>query len=166
MITLSSIRSQNRTRLAGGSLEHPGAGRTSHSSTTIMSCTDRPKLGKLAMTFDGGRRFVFDLYPWPAHFTATGAVFALTRVTGTSGSGAEHQVVYVQETDDLSCFHLDFGCVLAGLVDCIGVIPVASPAVRHRVDVELRARLNPPCNRCWPPEPGRECLIEAHAATA
>ena len=129
-----------------------------------MSCADRPKLGTLAMTFDGGRRFVFELYSWPAHFTTIGAVFALTRVTGTPGNSPEHQVMYVQETDNLSCFHSDFGCMLAGLVDCVGVIPVASRSVRHRVQAELRSRLDPPCNRCWPPEPGRICLMEVNAA--
>ena len=128
-----------------------------------MNCADRQKIGTLAMTFDGGRRFVFDLYPWPTRFTAIGAVFALIRATGTSGNRPEHQVMYVQETDNLSCFHSDFGCMLAGLVDCVGVIPVASRSVRHRVEVELRSLLDPPCNRCWPPEPGRKCLMEANA---
>ncbi len=128
-----------------------------------MNCADREKLGTLPMTFDGGRRYVFDLYPWPAHFTAIGAVFALTRVSRDSRKRPQHQVMYVKETDNLSCFPSDFACMLAGLVDCVGVIPVASGSVRHRVEAELRSRLDPPCNRCWPPAPGKSCLLEANA---
>ena len=163
-ITQPSVGSPNRTRLAGGSSDHPGLVETHTPATAIMNCSDRLKLGALPMTFDGGRRFVFDLYPWPAHFTAIGSVFALTRVTGTPGNSPKHQVMYVQETDNLSCFHSDFGCMLTGLVDCVGVIPVASRSVRHRVVVELRSRLDPPCNRCWPPDPDRICPMEANAA--
>jgi len=128
-----------------------------------MNCADREKLGTLPMTFGGGRRFVFDLYPWPAHFTAIGAVFALTRVSRDTRKQPEHQVMYVQETDNLSCFPSDFACMLAGLVDCVGVIPVASGSVRRRVEAELRSRLDPPCNRCWPPAPGKSCLMEPEA---
>jgi hypothetical protein len=140
-------RSQNGARLADGLSGHPGPVEPHTPSTAIMNYADRPKLGTLAMTFEE-RRFVLDLYPWPAHFTAIGAVFALTRVTGTPRNSPEHQVVYVQETDNLSFLHWDFGCMLAGLFDCVGVIPVASESVRHRVEAELRCRLDPPCNRC------------------
>jgi len=70
--------------------------------------------------------------------------------------------MYVQETDNLSFLPSDFACMLAGLVDCVGVIPVASGSVRHQVEAELRSRLDPPCNRCWPPVPGRICALEAN----
>ena len=161
-ITFPPVRKQNSTRLAGDSSEYPGLVEPHTPANAIMNCADREKLGTLPMTFDGGRRFVFDLYPWPAHFMSIGAVFALTRVSRDTRKQPVHQVMYVQETDNLSCLPSDFACLLAGFVDCVGVIPVASGSVRHRVEAELRIRLDPPCNRCWPPVPGRICPMEAN----
>ncbi len=129
-----------------------------------MSFADRPKLRSIALYGGSGERFVFDLYLWPAHFAAMGGVFVVTRVIETSGDGTEHQVLYVRATGNLSLVnrHLDVECLADGLIDCIGVIPVASQSVRHRVEAELRIGLNPPCNRCWPPEPDSKCLVDRH----
>lgn len=92
-----------------------------------------------------GAKYEFQVYPWGTNFKALGAVYAVLKAT----SGTTYAVLYVGETGNLSerfDDHHKAVCFDRHGRTHIAVCVEPSHDVRLRVEQDLVANYNPPCN--------------------
>ena len=93
--------------------------------------------------------YVFSVYPWGTLFKPVGAVYVITKSTIKLGGSADHSLIYVGYTDDLStCFdnHHKTDCFERYGANCICVLGVEDEQLRSRLVSEVADGCDPVCN--------------------
>jgi hypothetical protein len=100
-----------------------------------------PKIGDLEITGASGTTYTFEVYPLETTLGDHGAVFAITKRTGTSKS-ANHARIFIGETNrlrDLVKSHSSKPCFTALRANCICVHGENDKEDRIRIVVDLLA---------------------------
>ena len=107
------------------------------------------KLDTATFTGRSGREYSFRIYPWEHQFKALPAVYVVTERAVEPNSAPTFSPVYVGLTADLSQIfagHEKHECFQMYYANTIAVLPEADAAGRARIEQDLVAALNPPCN--------------------
>jgi hypothetical protein len=106
-------------------------------------------LGDLTYHGASGVLYKFTVHPWGTVFKAVGAVYCVTKRTPKSDGGGSHDLIYIGETGDLSerfDAHHKAACMERHGANCICIHVERDVQVRLRMEADLLAEHDPPCN--------------------
>lgn len=116
-------------------------------SKTIMQTATKP--ATLELTGKSGNRYALQVYDWGTTFKPLPGVYAVTNATPSGGGGANHTIIYVGQTGDLSerfDSHHKADCFRRHGANRICVLVENSEQRRLAIERDLIAAYNPPCN--------------------
>jgi hypothetical protein len=97
-----------------------------------------------------GKTYELRVYPWKHPFKRLAAVYAVMERVIESRSTPAYTTVYVGETENIRAVfsgHDKHECFEMYYANTIGVLPEPDAARRAAIIEDLRAALDPPCNR-------------------
>jgi hypothetical protein len=107
------------------------------------------KLDTAVFTGRSGREYEFRIYVWENEFIPSPAVYVVTERTIEPGQAPAYRPLYVSQTPDISGVfenHPKNECFQLHYANTIAIIPEADESERVRIEEDLIAALQPPCN--------------------
>ncbi|MGB3313250.1 MAG: hypothetical protein WBB85_02465 [Albidovulum sp.] len=107
------------------------------------------KVGTVAFTGQSGTEYGFDVYSVDTQFNDVSAVYAMSTRKNDSGT-YKHSVNYIGESGELGtrlAEHEKWPCATTHGTNAICVHRINGDTARLKVEADLRARYNPPCNK-------------------
>jgi hypothetical protein len=109
-----------------------------------------PPIDTVTLAGKSGRTYEFRIYPWKHVFKRLAAVYAVMERVIESRSTPAYSTIYVGETENIRAVfsgHEKRECFEMYYANTIGVLPETDAARRAAIVEDLRAALDPPCNR-------------------
>jgi hypothetical protein len=106
-------------------------------------------IGSLTLTGASGASYTFQIFPWNTTFNPVAAVYVVTKRLPAENGDFRHDVLYVGETGSLSerfASHHKADAMERRQANCINVLQERNAEVRLRIEADLIASHNPPCN--------------------
>jgi hypothetical protein len=113
-----------------------------------------PPLDTVNLVGKSGRSYGFRIYPWKHAFKRLSGVYAVMERVIESRSTPTYSTIYVGETENLAAMfsgHDKSECFEMYYANTIGVFAEQDAAQRAAIADDLRAALDPPCNRADSP---------------
>jgi hypothetical protein len=109
-----------------------------------------PPLDTVTLAGKSGRSYQFRIYAWKHAFKRLAAVYVVMERIIESRSTPAYSTIYVGDTDNVRTVfagHDKRECFEMYYANTIGVLPEPDGARRAEIADDLRAALDPPCNR-------------------
>ena len=113
-----------------------------------------PPIDTVTLAGKSGRTYQLRIYPWKHPFKQLAAVYAVMERGIESRSTPTYSTIFVGETENIRTVfagHDKGECFEMYYANTIGVLPEPDAAWRATIADDLRAALDPPCNRTNPP---------------
>jgi hypothetical protein len=109
-----------------------------------------PPIDTVTLAGKSGRTYQLRIYAWKHPFRQLAAVYAVMERIIESRSTPAYSTIYVGETENIRTVfasHDKRECFEMYYANTIGVLPEPDAARRAAIAGDLRAALDPPCNR-------------------
>jgi hypothetical protein len=113
-----------------------------------------PPIDTLTLAGKSGRTYQLRIYPWKHAFKRLAGVYAVMERAIESRTTPTYSTIYVGETENVRAIfagHEKRECFEMYFANTIGVLPESDAAQRAAIADDLRAALDPPCNRANSP---------------
>ena len=109
-----------------------------------------PPIDTVTLVGKSGRTYQLRIYAWKHVFKRLAAVYAVMERVIESRSTPTYSTIYVGETENIRAIfagHEKRECFEMYYANTVGVLPEPDAAQRAAIAGDLRAALDPPCNR-------------------
>lgn len=119
----------------------------------VVSCDNyfaMPPLDTVTLAGKSGRAYELRIYAWKHPFKLLSAVYVVMERVIEAQTAPSYSPIYVGETENVRTVfagHAKSECFEMYYANTIGVLPEPDAAQRAAIVADLRAALDPPCNR-------------------